>query len=264
MLYANAMQPICFHVFSWPIYWYGVMVALAFVLAVAHWNFWGRRQGREPGFGSELALWLVLGGILGARLAYVAANWPEYAARPLRILYIREGGLVFYGGLFGGVAALLLFSRLKKEPLLPLADFAISAIPLAHAVGRIGCFLNGCCYGCPTAVKWGVFLEGAVRHPTQLYEALINVIVYAWMGFVLSKKPRPGVLLSLYLVTYPAGRFVVEFFRGDPRIQWMGLNLAQFTSLAMMAAGVALGLWLRRTRPQNTPASALPPNEHGR
>lgn len=234
------MHPICFYVFSWPIYWYGVMVALAFLLAVAHWNVLGKRQGREPGFGSELALWLVIGGVAGARLAYVAANWKEYVADPLRILFIREGGLVFYGGWLGGMVALLLFSHRKKEPLLSLADFAISAIPLAHAVGRIGCFLNGCCYGSPTTVSWGVYMEDAIRHPTQLYEFIVNMIVYIAMWVAVAKKPRSGALLALYLTTYPVGRFIIEFFRGDPRIRFTGLTLAQLTSLAMMLAGIFL------------------------
>jgi phosphatidylglycerol:prolipoprotein diacylglycerol transferase len=240
------MHPICFYVFSWPIYWYGVMVALAFMLSVAHWNLLGRRQGREPGFGSELALWLVVGGIIGARLAYVAANWTEYIAQPQRILFIREGGLVFYGGWFGGTAALWLFSRLKQEPLLPLADFTISAIPLAHAVGRIGCFLNGCCYGSPTTVPWGVCLEGAMRHPTQLYEFAVNVAVYGMMWAAILRKLRPGALLALYLMTYPAGRFVIEFFRGDPRIRFAGLTLAQLISLAMVVGGLVLWRRVRR------------------
>ena len=235
------------------------MVALAFVLSVAHWNFLGRRQGRAPGFGSELALWLIVGGVLGARLAYVAANWPEYAREPIRILNIREGGLVFYGGWFGGMVALLLFARAKKEPLLPLADFTISAIPLAHAVGRVGCFLNGCCYGCPTDVRWGVFLEGAVRHPTQLYEALLNLAVYALMWTAITRKPRHGTLVALYLVSYPVGRFIIEFFRGDPRIRFTGLTLAQLTSLAMITAGVALWTRLRRNP---SPAAAESHRQH--
>lgn len=240
------MHPVCFYIFSWPIYWYGVMVALAFMLSVAHWALLGRRQGREPGFGSELALWLIVGGIIGARLAYVAANWEEYAARPLRILFIREGGLVFYGGWFGGMAGLLLFSRLKKEPLLPLADFVISAIPLAHAVGRIGCFLNGCCYGKPTDLPWGVYMEDAVRHPTQLYEFGLNLLVYLLIWRALVKKPPAGSLLALYLVTYPTGRFMIEFFRGDPRIRFTGLTLAQLTSLGLALCGTALWLAIRR------------------
>lgn len=240
------------------------MVALAFLLSVAHWNFLGRREGRAPGFSSELALWLILGGIMGARLSYVTANWTEYAHAPLRILNVREGGLVFYGGWLGGMIALLLFARVRKEPLLPLADFTVSAIPLAHAVGRIGCFLNGCCYGRPTEMPWGVYLEGAVRHPTQLYEVMVNLGVYALIWLAIARKPRAGTILALYLVSYPLGRFVTEFFRGDPRVRFIGLTLAQATSLAMMLAGIILWLYLRRTDGSSFFAPNRQHEEHSR
>lgn len=247
--YKGYMHPICFHVGPWAIYWYGVMVAMAFLLAVTHWNFLARRQGRVAGFGSELAIWLIVGGVIGARAAYVFANWSEYAAYPISIFFIRQGGLVFYGGWIGGAAALLLFARVRREPLWPLADFTISAIPLAHAVGRIGCFLNGCCYGKPTDAPWGVFLEGAVRHPTQLYEFAVNLLIYGLMWIALARKPRPGVLLALYLCTYPAARFAIEFFRGDPRIRHGDLSLAQWVSLALFLCGLALWIGALRRSP---------------
>jgi phosphatidylglycerol:prolipoprotein diacylglycerol transferase len=242
------MDPICFYVFSWPIYWYGVMVASAFLAAIAHWTFFARRQEREPGFGSELAFWMMICGIVGARIAYVAANFRDFAVDPLDIIRIYRGGLVFYGGFIGAAAGLAFFARLRREPLLPLADLAISALPLGHAIGRVGCFLNGCCYGIPTHGHWAVFVEGARRIPIQLIEAGFNFFVYLVVFFVYFRKPRPGSILALYLLIYPPGRFAIEFFRGDQRIHWLGLTAAQITSLLLFAAGVIAWLLLRREK----------------
>ncbi|MBP7276290.1 MAG: prolipoprotein diacylglyceryl transferase, partial [Kiritimatiellae bacterium] len=96
------MDPIAFRIGSWPVYWYGVFTAAAFLVAVLHWNWLGARIGRALGSGSDLALWIMLGGVLGARLAFVAAHWPEFRGAPLSIFALHEGGLVYYGGLAGG------------------------------------------------------------------------------------------------------------------------------------------------------------------
>ena len=251
------MNPVAFHIFSWPVYWYGIMMATAFLAGIANWNFFARRQGREHGFGSELAFWMMVCGIVGARVAYVAANFRDFAADPLEIIRIYRGGLVFYGGLIGAAAGVVGVARARREPLLPMADLAVSALPLGHTIGRIGCFLNGCCYGSPTDCACGVFVEGALRHPTQLYEAAFNGAVYLLVFILFLRRPKPGTVLACYLLAYPPGRFAIEFLRGDPRIHWLGLTAAQLTSLALFGIGLALWRWLRR-RPKGADSRESP------
>jgi phosphatidylglycerol:prolipoprotein diacylglycerol transferase len=242
------MDRVAFNLFGrWPVYWYGVCFALAFVAAVIHWNALARRQKRPPGFGSEVGFWLMLSGLVGARLAYILANLDVYLADPREILYIRHGGLVFYGGAIGAAFGLMVFARARRDSVPGLLDFAVSGLPLGHAIGRVGCFLNGCCYGTPTSLPWGVHVEGACRHPTPLYETAANLAVYAALLRLGSRKQRDGQVLAAYLVLYPVGRFLIEFLRGDQRLHWIGLNVAQETSLVLFALGIALWLKLRRS-----------------
>jgi phosphatidylglycerol:prolipoprotein diacylglycerol transferase len=242
------MHPELITVFGRPIYWYGVMTALGFLAAVANWAWLGRREGREKGLASELGIWVMAGGILGARVAYVLANWPEYAADPLEIIRIDKGGLIFYGGFIGGALGIVILSALRKEPLWAFADFVVTSVPLGHALGRIGCLLNGCCFGKPCDLPWAVSLEDVARHPTPLYEAGYNLAVYALLLWLYPRRKRDGGVFIAYLLCYPVGRFLLEFTRGDPRMTWLGLTVAQEISIALFAAGCALWLLLPRRR----------------
>lgn len=238
------MDPVCFHIGSRPVYWYGIMMALAFLAGIAHWQILGRRTGRrDVSFATDLAFWLMVGGIVGARAAYVVANIEDFGARPLDIIRVDQGGLIFYGGFIGASVAFLAFARLRRESVLGLADFAITAVPLGHALGRVGCFINGCCQGrlCAEA-PW--LAAGLPRYPVQLYEAAFNLLVYAFLFRLYLRRhaTRRGDILAAYLMVYPVGRFMLEFLRGDPRLRWGTWSVAQLLSLALMAAG--LGLWL--------------------
>ncbi len=233
------MNPVCFYIGSRPIYWYGVMMASAFLACMAHWTILGRKEGRGPAFGSDLAVWLMLSGIAGARVAYVLANLGEFSARPWDIIRLDKGGLVFFGGFLAACAAVVIFARSRHERLWPIADFAISAIPLGHALGRIGCFINGCCYGTVCAAPWAIESHGAARHPVQLYEAVLNMAIYFVLLIVYFRKIGEGRVFALYLLLYPTVRFMLEFLRGDERIRFHGLSLAQYVCLALFAAGAA-------------------------
>jgi len=251
------VHPICFHIGSRPIYWYGIMAATAFVAAGLHWSLLAPRRGWPRSLGSDLAVWLVAGGILGARLNYVVANLDFYLSNPGEILRVDHGGLIFYGGVCGGAVALLLFARRRGIDALDLSDFTLTGIPLAHALGRVGCLLNGCCYGKPTSVPWAVWLHDAYRHPTQAYESLLNIVLYGVLLAAYRRQAPRGTVTALYLIVYPAGRFLIEFLRGDERLRWGPLDVAQWISLILTAAGVALLLRVRRggLRPRHPPAS---------
>ncbi len=254
------MHPVCFYIGSRPIYWYGVMMALAFMAGVIHWTRLGRHAGRDSAFASDLALWIMIGGVGGARIAYVAANWPDYAAAPWTVFRVDQGGLIYYGGFFGALAALFLFARIRHERLLGLLDFVATAVPLGHAIGRVGCFLNGCCGGKPVA-DWlapgsHVGLLSALRplmtfglpnYPVQLYESAYNLVVYALLRRAYRRPHSGGAITAQYLMWYPAGRFFLEWLRGDGRLRWGPLDAAQYISLALFAGGLLLYRAARRS-----------------
>ncbi len=240
------MHPICFHIGSRPIYWYGVMMAAAFLAAIAHWAWLARRAGRPPAYGYDLAFWLMLAGIVGARINYILANLADFRGAPWTMLRIDQGGLIYYGGFVGAALAAVIFARVRGERLWWLADFAITAIPLGHVFGRIGCFLNGCCYGAPGAAPWCFPLDGTPRHPVQLYEAGWNLAVYLALTCLFLRRRAEGAVFALYLMLYPAGRFLLEFWRGDQRQMLRGLTIAQWFSLALIATGAALGWFCLR------------------
>lgn len=245
------MDPVLLTVCGRPIYWYGVMTALGFLAAVAHWAWLGRRQGRPPGLASELGIWVMVGGILGARLLYVTLNLEFYAANPADILRIDKGGQIWYGGFIGGTAAILLMMWIRKEPPRPFTDFVITGVPLGHAIGRLGCFLNGCCYGKPCDLPWAMTTNGVPSHPTPIYATLANLAIYGVLVvWVLRPRYRPGTALALYLTLYPLWRLILQQVRADYPAVWLGLDSAQWTSLALLATGGVLwALALRPTQP---------------
>lgn len=228
-------------------------MALAFMAGLLHWQWLGRRTGRDTALASDLAFWLMIGGILGARIAYVLSNFNYFMAAPQEIIRVDQGGLIFYGGLIGGVLAFLLFVKSRHLNVSDMADFAITALPLGHALGRIGCFLNGCCGGCE--VQTPSFLTGGLTHyPVQLYEAAFNLGVYGLLTwyFLTRRGTKYGSVAALYLMTYPICRFLLEFIRGDERMRVGGLDVAQIVSLCLILVGVALWIFIHR-RHENTP-----------
>jgi phosphatidylglycerol:prolipoprotein diacylglycerol transferase len=249
------------HVGSLSINLYGVMLALGFLAALLSWRLLGRREGRDLAFCSDLLFWIMVSGVLGARAAYVAANFGAFRDNRWSMLYLHEGGLVFYGGFLGSLAAVLVFARWRRERILPLLDFIVTAVPLGHAFGRIGCFLRGCCFGriwdgalavrfpawsdpwC-VQVNHGRILRTAPLsqpvHPVQLYEAAFNVVLYLALMWAYRRRTRDGLIASAYLLTYPVARFWVEEFRGDERLRWLGVDVAQWVSLGLFLFGVVL------------------------
>lgn len=263
------MNPVCFHIGSRPIYWYGVMMAAAFLAGIGHWTLLARREGRNAAFASDLAFWIMVAGIVGARAAHVASEWRYYRAVPWEIIRVDQGGMTFYGGLLLAAAVVAVFARIRRMPLLDLGDFVITALPLGHALGRIGCFLNACCYGRVTTGVMGIAYPkdtavwtdqaraGLITplqphslpvHPVQLYEAAFNLLVYALLTafYLRGRRGRNGLVLAAYLLLYPPGRFLFEYLRGDERLKLGYLDGAQALSLALMITGAILWIAISR------------------
>jgi phosphatidylglycerol:prolipoprotein diacylglycerol transferase len=277
-------EPVCFHIGRLPIHWYGVTMAMAFMAGLVNWIMLGRREQRDTNYCSDLLFWIMVSGIIGARAAYVAADLRHFVTAPWTALRVDQGGLIYYGGFAGAAVAVILFARLRRERLWPLADFVVTSLPLAHAIGRIGCLLNGCCYGRvsqgPLAVRyppdsapwWEQVETGLISRfspsslpvlPVQLYEAAWNLLLYSVLLCVFRRRQADGVVTGIYLLGYAAGRFLLEPLRGDARMRWLGLSVAQLVSLALLAGGGLLLAWSRgNARRARTEAPAGPAARH--
>lgn len=242
---------------------YGVLIALGFLAALALSARLARRSGLDPERVTSLAVVLLLSAIVGAKLFMIADSWGYYAADPSRLFTmsaLRSGG-VFYGGLVAAIAVAYWYTRRHKMPWLATADTMVPGLAFGHAIGRLGCFAAGCCWGRESDVAWAVtFTDPAAHsftgvplnvalHPTQLYEALGTAaigVVLLWLFL----RPHPvGVILGSYLVLYSGFRFAVEFLRDESaRTLLLGgaISTTQF-----VAAGLAIGgVWLLHSAPR--------------
>jgi phosphatidylglycerol:prolipoprotein diacylglycerol transferase len=233
---------------------YGVLIAVGLACGVALAYREGKRQKLDGGRVVDLAFWLIVSGLIGARLAYLLVNADDFARicagsgappRGARLIWtdctrafrVWEGGLVFYGGVVAAAAFAFRFARREGWWPARIADLFAPCLALGHAFGRLGCFAAGCCYGKELNIDWGVFEfpPGSVAfeqyvaagmspgagttpplHPTQLYEAAGELAIFAALMALRGRlRPRPGSLLLVYLALYALLRFVVEAFRGD-------------------------------------------------
>ncbi|MBU0677032.1 MAG: prolipoprotein diacylglyceryl transferase [Verrucomicrobia bacterium] len=252
------MHPICLEIGGKAVHWYGVMVSLAFLAAIIHWSLRADRDGFPKGFGLEMGFWMMVCGITGGRIAYVIAHGSYFRANLSAVLRFDQGGMIFYGGLIGACFAVIILCRTRKQSVWAAGDVAVSGLPLGHAIGRLGCFLNGCCFGKPTGLPWGVHYPdhtnaaiksaGAAVHPVQLYEFALNILLYVVILSVYGRRKRSGEIIVLYLLTYPVGRFMMEFIRGDERAMVGSLTVAQGVSVALFLFGVLLYLTLPNRR----------------
>ncbi len=234
------MLPVLFRLGQVSIYSYGVALALAFVACTLFVRWYLPREGVEPVNAVDLVLAAAIGGLVGARALYVVSSLPEFAAHPLWAFELWRGGMVFYGGAAGGGLAVLGWSVWRKLPLGVVADAGAMALALGSAIGRIGCFLNGCCAGVATDSFIGVTFPGTASKvlPTQLIDSASNLAMFALLLLLASRRSvRPGVAWWAYLTLYGVSRFTIEFWRINPAM-FLGLSQGQVISVAVFCAGV--------------------------
>jgi len=244
------------HIGPVPINWYGLTFALAFIVGtwlVWRWseNFLELRSNLET-----LMLWIAAGTVIGPRLYYVAQNdTMQYLTHPWQILAVWQGGLAYFGGLFGALAAAFIYIHRQHISFWKVADVFAPAIAIGSAIGRISCGLDGMDYGTPTKLPWGFVytnpnsyapVDGIARHPDQFYELLGDLLI-AWMLVKLRGRLPDGVLFLLYLLMFGVLRFVVFFVRGNVPAVGFGLKNAQWTALALLAAALPALVWRLRT-----------------
>ena len=245
------MHPVLFSLGGIELRVYGFLTALSFLTAIYFASILSKRVGYKKDEILDLGLVAIVSSVIGARALYVIARWhEEFAGKDfLKIFRVWEGGIVFYGGLIGAVIACLLWMKWKKMNLLKTTDICVPFLALAHAIGRIGCYFNGCCYGIVN-YKYGVIFPAtdSLPHlPVQLYESFLNFLNFVVLILLFwNKKRRDGDVFFLYFFNYGIIRFVLEFFRGDPeRGTILYLSTSMFLSIFIFLTGLIGLIWLR-------------------
>jgi phosphatidylglycerol:prolipoprotein diacylglycerol transferase len=253
------MHPIAFNLGPLTVHWYGIFVALGFLAGLWTASRRAKLAGIAPEKIFDLGPWLIIGGILGGRVLYVISYWREEFAGNLReIFMVQHGGLVFYGGLVGATIWGIIYLQLKKLPLWKVADIVAPSIALGYVFGRIGCLMNGCCYGRECSLPWAIRFpadhatHGVPVHPTEIYDSLLNLIFYFFLVWLFRRRKFDGQIFATYLVGYAIIRSFVEYFRGDYKVLYVGgvVTPAQLVSIGIVLGGIALMWLLPRPQPR--------------
>ena len=249
--------PIPYTHIAIPVASYGMMLAISFMIGIYIASKYWARLGGDPEFMVNTSVYGMIFTLIGARVFYIIQNHTEYfsLAHPSRILdgfKVWEGGLVFYGGFIGGFVGTFFYLYFKKVNPLAFFDAIAPSIGLGHFFTRIGCFLNGCCYGKPTSLPWGVkFPPGSGPaqhftgpiHPTQLYESLAGIVLFGILVFSFKHRKFNGQVFFTYLLLYSVFRFMNEFLRGDEirgvygslsTSQWIGVIIAPVSIIILI------------------------------
>jgi phosphatidylglycerol:prolipoprotein diacylglycerol transferase len=246
------MNPVLFEIFGIPVYSYGFFLAFAFMLCLMLILRRAKSMNVAPHYILDLGLYLIISGIVGARMFYIISNLDYYIENPFEIILLNKGGLVFHGGLILSLIVGILVVKLWKLPVLKMADLVITFLPLGQAIGRVGCFLNGCCYGKPTESIFGIkfpeysfaanaFGPDIYVYPTQIFSSIADLSVFFILLLRMKKKEYDGQAIVYYLFLYGVARFLLEFLRADNPPILYGFNIQQIISILM--AVIALILW---------------------
>ena len=243
-------SPVAFTVFGKDIYWYGIIIAVGFLLAYFYMDRRAKVFGLTGDNVLDILLWAVPLGVICARIYYCVFYWDAYRDNPISCLYIWEGGLAIYGGVLGGILGIFLYHKLKKIPLLPMLDLASFGVLIGQICGRWGNFMNQEAHGGETAsfLRMGLMdPDGVVRyyHPTFLYESVWNLVGLIALHFLSKKRKFDGEMFLLYLFWYGLGRAWIEGLRTDSLYLFgTGIRVSQLLALLCVIVAGAFLAWL--------------------
>jgi phosphatidylglycerol:prolipoprotein diacylglycerol transferase len=258
------MYPRLFEVGPLTVYTYGLLLAAAYLFGLKLAMNRASARGLDGAKVLDLGIYIIISALIGAKLLLLVTEFRTFQADPRELLTLARSGGVFYGGLIMAVGVALWYIRRAGLPLWTTCDMFAPGIALGHVIGRFGCLFAGCCYGKPTNQPWGITFTdpfaaanvgtplGIPLHPTQLYEAGAELLILVFLLFTERKgRPFPGRTFWLYLLLYAVSRFVIEFYRGDPRGQVGMFSTSQFISLILAPLALGMLAYLsRRTDPE--------------
>ena len=241
---------------------YGVLLAVAFLAGLWVASRQARRSGLEASKITDMAVWVLIAGLVGAKALLVGVEWSYFSRNPKDVFSIFQSGGVFYGGLIGGILVAALLVRRYRLPGWATADVLAPGVAIGQAIGRLGCFSAGCCWGRAASVPWAVTFTDvyAARqvgtpidtalHPSQLYESFVVSLVFLFLLWLAPRKRFHGAVTLAYVALYSVARFVLEFWRGDAeRGTWFGhtLSTSQLIAIALLLAAAVALPYVRRS-----------------
>jgi phosphatidylglycerol---prolipoprotein diacylglyceryl transferase len=247
------------------VFGFGTMLVLAFVSST--WLAWwrARREHLDPEVIWDMTFWIFLSGLVGARLFYCIEYWGKDINSLWDVLQYWKGGIVYYGGILGASAAFLVYRHFRRFPFRPFLDVLAPSIAIGTLFGRLGCFLNGCCYGDLCQLPWAVSFpkpsppwyhhhvlgmiplnatQSLPIHPTQLYSALDGLVLLLLLSAYFPLRRRDGEVMGLLMVAYPITRFLIEYLRNDEGAFFAGLTISQNISVVLLLGGLLYWVWL--------------------
>ncbi|MBS2021056.1 MAG: prolipoprotein diacylglyceryl transferase [Deltaproteobacteria bacterium] len=265
-----------------PLHTYGLLIATAFLVAMSLAGRNAEKSGLSKDRVLDLSFWILISAMIGSRVLFIIVNWDDYAHDPLSVFAFWKGGLVFYGGFIGAASFSVWYMRKHQMSFFPYADALIPSVSIGHAIGRLGCFAAGCCWGgaCdphfalaahfpPESLAYQsqlshhVIMAGApfsiAIHPTQLYESFGELCIFTFLTLWRPKKQFSGQILAFWLMLYAPLRSTVEILRGDEergrvfnflgnmaRGAWWNLSTSELISLGIFATGLVI--WIVQSR----------------
>jgi phosphatidylglycerol:prolipoprotein diacylglycerol transferase len=244
------------------VYTYGVLLAAAYLLGLQLAMVRARKRNLDATRVMDLGIYIIISALIGAKLLLLVTDFQTFRNNPAELFSLFRSGGVFYGGLILAVVVALWYIRRIGLPLWTTCDVFAPGIALGHVVGRFGCFFAGCCWGKPTTLPWGITFTdpfaaanvgtplNQALHPTQLYEAGAELLILALLlGTERKGKPFAGRTFWLYMLLYAVSRFIIEFFRDDPRGMVGVLSTSQFISVVLAPLAIAMLAYLARRAP---------------
>jgi len=254
------MHPELFSVGPVTLYAYGVLLAASYLLGLQLARRRAAARGLDPGRVLDLGIYIIIAALVGAKALLFIVDFDTFRQSPGELLSLARAGGVFYGGLVLAVAVAFWYMWRHNMPFWTTCDVFAPGIALGHVVGRLGCLAAGCCYGKPTDVPWAIIFTDPKAlanvgtplhiplHPTQAYEAGAELLILGLLLFVEGRRKggKPGQTFWLYMLLYAITRFIIEFYRGDPRGAVGMFSTSQFISLLLGPLSLAMLLWVSR------------------
>ncbi|HSC29448.1 MAG TPA: prolipoprotein diacylglyceryl transferase [Vicinamibacterales bacterium] len=262
------MYPILFEIGGFPVYTYGLLLAAAYLIGLQFALVRARARGLDPNRVMDLGIWIIVSALVGAKLLLLIVDFDKFRSEPAELLNLLRSGGVFYGGLIAAVAVALWYLQRHRMPMWTVTDVFAPGIALGHVIGRLGCLFAGCCFGRPASLPWAITFHNEIAaqnvgtplgiplHPTQLYEAGAELLIL--VALLLTERrgsPFPGRTFWTYMLLYGVSRFIIEFYRGDPRGMVGDFSTSQFVSMLIVPLAIIMLVVLSR-RVGPAPASA--------
>ena len=257
------MYPELFSLGPVTVYTYGVLLAASYLLGLRLAMTRAKKRGLDSNRVLDLGIYIIIAALVGAKLLLLVVDFDQFRRSPADLFSLVRAGGVFYGGLLLSVTVAFWYMHRHRMPFWTTCDVFAPAIALGHVTGRLGCMAAGCCYGKPTDVPWAIIFTNPLAaanvgtplniplHPTQLYEAGAELLILVVLLLTEHRgRPFAGRTFWLYMLLYAISRYIIEFYRGDPRGMVLGMSTSQFISLILVPLSLAMLVWLRRSTPQ--------------